>query len=78
MAVLETGIMGAAMARNLAGAGMAVRAWNRTHEKAGPLAEDGVAAMDTPVRAAEEADFLITMHRGGVPLGRPRARIAYP
>lgn len=38
------------MARNLAGAVMAVRAWNRTREKAEPLA-----------RAAEGTDFLITM-----------------
>jgi hypothetical protein len=58
VAVLGTGIMGVAMARNLAGAGMAVRAWNRTREKAEPLAEDGVTVADTPARAAEGADFL--------------------
>jgi 3-hydroxyisobutyrate dehydrogenase-like beta-hydroxyacid dehydrogenase len=32
--VLGTGIMGAAMARNLLAAGMEVRVWNRTREKA--------------------------------------------
>jgi 3-hydroxyisobutyrate dehydrogenase len=61
VAVLGTGIMGVAMSRNLAGAGMAVRAWNRTREKAEPLAEDGVTVADTPARAAEGADFLNTM-----------------
>jgi 3-hydroxyisobutyrate dehydrogenase len=61
VAVLGTGIMGAAMARNLAKAGMEVRAWNRTRERAEPLAGDGVAVADTPARAAEGADFLITM-----------------
>jgi 3-hydroxyisobutyrate dehydrogenase len=40
---------------------MAVRAWNRTREKAEPLAEDGVVVADTPARAAEGADSLITM-----------------
>ena len=34
VAVLGTGIMGAAMARNLLAAGMEVRVWNRTREKA--------------------------------------------
>jgi 3-hydroxyisobutyrate dehydrogenase len=33
-AVLGTGIMDAAMARNLLSAGMEVRAWNRSREKA--------------------------------------------
>jgi 3-hydroxyisobutyrate dehydrogenase len=32
VAVLGTGIMGAAMARNLLSAGMEVRVWNRTRE----------------------------------------------
>jgi 3-hydroxyisobutyrate dehydrogenase len=38
VAVLGTGIMGAAMARNLLAAGMEVCVWNRTREKADPLA----------------------------------------
>ena len=37
VAVLGTGIMGAAMARNLLSGGMEVRAWNRSREKAEPL-----------------------------------------
>ncbi len=61
IAVLGTGIMGAAMARNLLAAGMEVRAWNRTREKAEPLADDGVKVADTPAEAAEGADFVLTM-----------------
>ena len=41
VALLGTGIMGAAMARNLLKAGKEVRAWNRSAEKAQGLAEDG-------------------------------------
>ena len=37
VAVLGTGIMGAAMARNLLRAGHAVRVWNRSAAKAEPL-----------------------------------------
>ena len=61
VAVLGTGIMGAAMARNLLAAGMEVRAWNRTREKAEPLSEDGATVADTPAEAADGADFLLTM-----------------
>lgn len=61
VAVLGTGIMGAAMARNLLSAGMQVRAWNRTREKAEPLAGDGARVAGSPAEAAEGADFLITM-----------------
>src|SRR5215210_410676 len=61
VAVLGTGIMGAGMARNLLAAGMEVRAWNRTREKAEPLADDGAKVVDSPDQAAEGADFAITM-----------------
>jgi len=47
--------MGAAMARNLVSAGMEVRAWNRTREKAEPLADDGAKVADTPAEAAAGA-----------------------
>ncbi len=59
--VLGTGIMGAAMARNLMKAGMSVRAWNRSREKAEPLARDGAEIAEDPAAAAENADFLLTM-----------------
>ena len=61
VAVLGTGLMGAAMARNLASAGMEVRAWNRSREKAEPLADDSIKVADSPAEAAEGADFLLTM-----------------
>ncbi len=61
VAVLGTGIMGAAMARNLLAAGMEVRAWNRSREKAEPLAGDGAAVADSAAEAADGADFLLTM-----------------
>jgi 3-hydroxyisobutyrate dehydrogenase len=55
------GTMGLAMARNLAGAGIDVRAWNRTRDKAEPLADDGVAVADTPGEAARGAEVVLTM-----------------
>ena len=60
VALLGTGIMGAAMARNLLNAGMEVRAWNRSTE-ARPLADDGAAVIEDPAEAASGADFLLTM-----------------
>lgn len=48
VSVLGTGIMGAAMARNLARAGHTVRVWNRTRSKAEPLAAEGAHIAETP------------------------------
>jgi 3-hydroxyisobutyrate dehydrogenase len=53
--------MGLPMARNLAGAGFEVRAWNRTRDKAGPLVQDGVEVFDSAAQAADGADVLLTM-----------------
>ncbi len=61
VAVLGTGIMGAAMARNLLSAGMAVRAWNRSREKAESLAREGAEIADDPADTARGADFILTM-----------------
>jgi len=61
VAVFGTGIMGAAMARNLLSEGMEVHAWNRSREKAEPLKEDGAEVADSPADAARGADFLLTM-----------------
>ncbi|MEU9122354.1 NAD(P)-dependent oxidoreductase [Streptomyces sp. NPDC048506] len=61
VAVLGTGIMGAAMARNLARAGLDVRVWNRTRAKAEPLAADGAHVTDTPAEAVDGADVVLTM-----------------
>src|SRR4051794_29804013 len=59
--VLGTGIMGAPMARNLRAAGLAVRAWNRSADKARPLATDGVEVAEDPVAVVDNADVVITM-----------------
>ncbi|MCI3271725.1 NAD(P)-dependent oxidoreductase [Streptomyces cylindrosporus] len=61
VSVLGTGIMGAAMARNLARAGHTVRAWNRTRAKAEPLAADGAHVTDTPAEAVQGADVVLTV-----------------
>lgn len=61
VAVLGAGIMGAAMARNLLKAGVEVRVWNRSREKAEPLAADGATVAQSPAEATEGADFLVTM-----------------
>lgn len=61
VAVLGTGIMGSGMARNLLSAGMEVRAWNRSREKAEPLADDGATVVDSAAEAADGADFVLTM-----------------
>ena len=61
VAVIGTGIMGAAMVRNLLDVGINVRVWNRSPEKAEPLARNGAEFADTPAAAAEDADFLLTM-----------------
>jgi 3-hydroxyisobutyrate dehydrogenase len=55
------GIMGLAMARNLARDGYPIRAWNRSREKAEPLGEDGAEIFNTPAQAAEGADVVVTM-----------------
>ncbi|MEU7167993.1 NAD(P)-dependent oxidoreductase [Streptomyces morookaense] len=61
VAVLGTGIMGGPMARNLARAGLDVRAWNRSRGKAEPLAADGVTVADSPADAVRGAGVVLTM-----------------
>jgi len=55
------GTMGFPMARNIARAGIQVRAWNRTRAKAEPLAADGAYLADTPADAATGAGIVLTM-----------------
>lgn len=55
------GIMGRAMAANILQAGLGVRAWNRSADKAAPLAEQGAVVLDSPAAAAEGADIVVTM-----------------
>ncbi|MEU3226180.1 NAD(P)-dependent oxidoreductase [Streptomyces sp. NPDC006976] len=60
VAVLGTGIMGAAMARSLLRAGLEVRAWNRTPAKAAPLASDGATVTGTAAEAVRGAHLVLT------------------
>ncbi|WP_205326378.1 NAD(P)-dependent oxidoreductase [Glycomyces sp. YM15] len=65
VSVLGTGIMGAAMARNLARAGHEVTAWNRSREKAEPLTADGIRIADTPADAVADTEAIVTMLHDG-------------
>ena len=55
------GTMGFAMARNIARAGLPVRAWNRSRSKAEPLATDAAYIADTPADAVAGAGIVLTM-----------------
>lgn len=63
IAFLGTGTMGLPMARNVLRhtGGTELRAWNRSSEKARPLAEDGAEILDAPADAARGAEIIITM-----------------
>ena len=51
VALLGTGTMGLGMGRNIAAAGIPLRAWNRTAAKAAPLADAGATVADSPAEA---------------------------
>ena len=60
VAVVGLGRMGAAMARRIAGSGVPVILWNRTHSTATALAEElGAAVASTPAEAARRADVVV-------------------
>ena len=59
--VLGTGIMGAGMARNLIAAGLDVTVWNRTPERARPLADAGARLTTDVAEAVAGADVVVTM-----------------
>jgi 3-hydroxyisobutyrate dehydrogenase len=61
IAFLGTGVMGQPMARNLANAGFAVHAWNRSPEKAEPLSDCGAQVFTDPGAAADGCPLLVTM-----------------
>lgn len=61
VAVLGTGIMGAGMTRSLLREGIAVTVWNRSPEKAKPLADDGATVASSVEEAVAGADVVITM-----------------
>src|ERR687886_702171 len=73
VAVLGTGIMGAPMARHMRAAGLEVRAWNRTLEKARALSEAGVEVAERPGDAVAGSDAVVTMLADGSAVERVMA-----
>jgi 3-hydroxyisobutyrate dehydrogenase len=61
VAVLGTGIMGSAMARNLAASGLPTTAWDRSAAATAPLSEAGVQVAASPAEAVRDARVVITM-----------------
>ena len=61
VAVLGTGIMGSAMARNLVAAGLATTVWDRSGKATQPLADAGARAAASPQDAVRGANVVITM-----------------
>lgn len=53
--------MGAGMARNLVRAGLDVTVWNRSADKARPLADDGAKVAADAVNAVSGVDVIVTM-----------------
>jgi 3-hydroxyisobutyrate dehydrogenase len=61
VAVLGTGIMGSAMARNLAAAGLRTTAWDRSSSATAPLSGSGVEVASSAAGAVRDAQAVITM-----------------
>jgi 3-hydroxyisobutyrate dehydrogenase-like beta-hydroxyacid dehydrogenase len=61
IAFLGLGQMGAPMARRLLQAGHELTVWNRTSDRAEPLAAEGAAVAGSPAEAGAGAEFAITM-----------------
>jgi 3-hydroxyisobutyrate dehydrogenase len=61
IALLGTGLMGRPLAETIARAGYRLTVWNRTREKALPLADHGAAVARSPAEAIEAADCILLM-----------------
>ncbi|MGE5289518.1 MAG: NAD(P)-dependent oxidoreductase [Micromonosporaceae bacterium] len=61
VALLGTGIMGAAMGRCMLRAGLPLRVWNRTQDKARALEAEGASIAATPADAVKDAQVIVTM-----------------
>jgi 3-hydroxyisobutyrate dehydrogenase len=61
VALLGTGTMGAGMARNIAAAGLPLRVWNRTTERARPLADVGAQVCESAADAVRDVDVVVTV-----------------
>ena len=63
IAFLGLGAMGGRMAQNLLAGGCQLTVWNRTPKATHPLIRNGAISAKTPMEAASDADFVITMVR---------------
>ena len=61
VAVLGTGIMGSAMARNLIAAGLRTAVWDRSQSATAPLSDVGALVATSPAEAVRDATVVITM-----------------
>jgi 3-hydroxyisobutyrate dehydrogenase len=61
VAVLGTGIMGSAMARNLVSAGLRTTVWDRSPAATAPLSDAGALVTASPAEAVQDARVVITM-----------------
>ena len=61
VALLGTGIMGAGMGQNILAAGFSLRVWNRSPDKARPLADAGAVLASDPADAVRGVDVVVTM-----------------
>ncbi|HMH93168.1 MAG TPA: NAD(P)-dependent oxidoreductase [Streptosporangiaceae bacterium] len=61
VAVLGTGIMGSAMARNLISAGLRTTVWDRSQAATAPLSDAGAVVAASAGQAVEDAHVVITM-----------------
>ncbi len=75
VALLGTGTMGAGMARNIAGAGHPLRVWNRTSERAAPLADVATVA-GSVAEAVQDATVVVTMLYDGPSVEQTMAEAA--
>ena len=59
IAILGTGRMGSALARAFLSSGFEVNVWNRTREKAAPLAQQNAKLASSPEAAVDASDLVI-------------------
>lgn len=65
VSLIGTGMMGAPMARRLCAAGFQLAVWNRSPEKARPLATNGARVAVTLEEAVRDAEVVVTMIEHG-------------
>ena len=61
VALLGTGLLGAAMVKRFHSQGTDISAWNRSQDKLKPLQDTGIKTTDTALQAIEQTDVIILM-----------------